>query len=108
MHKIRLKHFVLYSLFSAVFSAVTVVLAAPAFATTSAMGAVLCLVICIIMGQFGRGLATLGIIFLGIAATIGKISWGLALVVVVGISVMFSAPAIMAILGFPLVCPACP
>lgn len=89
------------------FGSVAAALALPsdAFATPSPMGDVLCLVISIILGNFGRALATLGVIFIGISALLGKVSWALALVVVVGITVMFSAPSIIVLMGLPPACP---
>lgn len=40
--------------------------------------------------------ATLGVIALGVGATFGKVSWGMAVMVAVGIAVMFSAGAMVA------------
>lgn len=65
-----------------------------AHATISPMGNVLCGVISIIYGNFGRALATLAVISLGVGAMLGKVSWGLALTVATGISVVFCAPSI--------------
>ncbi len=55
------------------------------------MGAVLCYIAGFMYGNLGRGLATLAIIVVGVGATLGKVSWGLAITVAVGISVMGSA-----------------
>jgi type IV secretory pathway VirB2 component (pilin) len=55
------------------------------------MGDVLCTVVIFFYGNLGRGLASLAIIVLGVGALLGKTSWGLALTVGVGISVMFGA-----------------
>jgi type IV secretory pathway VirB2 component (pilin) len=85
--------------------ALTLMLTGAAFATATPMGNVLCTVVeFIIHGNLGRGLATLGIIMVGIGAMIGKVSWGLALTVGVGISVIFGAYDIAALLG---VSPSC-
>ena len=71
-------------------------LCATAYATSTytPMGDVLCSVVDFFYGNLGRGLATLAIIVLGVGALLGKTSWGLALTVGVGISVMFGAEEI--------------
>lgn len=51
-------------------------------------------------GQIGRGIATLAIAALGIGASLGKISWGLAVTVAVGIAVMLNADTVGGLLGF--------
>jgi type IV secretory pathway VirB2 component (pilin) len=45
-------------------------------------------------GNLGRGLATLAVITLGVGALLGKVSWGMAVTVGIGIAVMFNAEAI--------------
>jgi type IV secretory pathway VirB2 component (pilin) len=62
------------------------------------MGMVLCRVVDFMYGNLGRGLATLGIITLGIGALLGKVTWGMALTVGIGISVIFNAEAIVSLL----------
>lgn len=74
-----------------------VLLIQPALATP--MGAVICKVAGFIYnGNLGRGLATMAIIIVGIGATLGKVSWGLAITVAVGISVIFNANTLAATL----------
>jgi type IV secretory pathway VirB2 component (pilin) len=74
-------------------------------AQATPMGNVLCDVVdFIIYGNLGRGLATLAIIIVGVGATLGKVSWGLAITVAVGISVVFGAYDIGDALGIPAVC----
>jgi type IV secretory pathway VirB2 component (pilin) len=64
------------------------------------MGQVLCRIAgWIIYGNLGRGLATLAIVVVGVGAVLGKTSWGLAITVGVGISVIFGAPRISELLG---------
>ncbi|MDX1975986.1 MAG: TrbC/VirB2 family protein [Rickettsiales bacterium] len=46
-------------------------------------------------GNLGKGLATVGILILGIGALLGKVSWGLAITVGVGIAALFNAPGIV-------------
>jgi type IV secretory pathway VirB2 component (pilin) len=62
---------------------------------TTAMGNVLCAVVEMVMGNMGRGLATLAVIIIGVGATLGKVSWGLAITVAVGIAVIFNAENIV-------------
>lgn len=64
----------------------------------SPMGAVLCYVIGVILGNFGRALATIAIISLGIGAMLGKVSWGLAITVTVGVAVLFGSIGIAKIM----------
>ncbi|MGE0755336.1 MAG: TrbC/VirB2 family protein [Alphaproteobacteria bacterium] len=74
----------------------------PVFAasgTPTPMGTVLCAVVNMVYGNLGRGLATLAIIIVGVGATLGKVSWGLAITVGVGISVIFNAGPIANLLG---------
>ncbi len=59
------------------------------------MGFVLCYVVGFIYGNLGRGLATLAIIIIGVGATLGKVSWGLAITVGIGIAIVFNATVIM-------------
>jgi type IV secretory pathway VirB2 component (pilin) len=88
--------FVMASLISAVFS--VLLMPAPANAGTP-MGEVLCFILYIILGNAGRGLATIGIMVLGVAAVLGKASWGLAITVGVGIAVVFSCVQLVSLLG---------
>lgn len=75
-----------------------VMLPVPAHAGTP-MGEVLCFVLYIILGNAGRGLATIGVSVIGVAALLGKASWGLALTVGVGIAVVFGCVQIVYLLG---------
>ena len=67
----------------------------PGYAHAGAINTVLCSIVNMVMGTMGRALATLAIIVVGIGATLGKVSWGLAITVAVGISVMLGAPNIL-------------
>ncbi|MDX2113126.1 MAG: TrbC/VirB2 family protein [Alphaproteobacteria bacterium] len=62
------------------------------------MGDVLCRVVDFMYGNLGRGLATLAVITLGVGALLGKVSWGMAVTVGVGIAVIFNAETITAML----------
>lgn len=46
-------------------------------------------------GDTGRAVATIAIIFLGIAAFFGKVTWGLALMFAVGVFAIFGAGEIV-------------
>lgn len=46
----------------------------------------------------GRGLAIIAVIILGLAATLGKASWGMAIMVTLGIAVTFNAPQLIRLL----------
>ena len=66
-----------------------------AYAINTPMGAVLCIIVQFVYGNLGRGLATLAIMIIGAGATLGKVSWGLAITVGVGIAIVFNATLIM-------------
>lgn len=74
----------------------------PAFAgfpgRDSPMGFVLCVIIDMVYGNLGRGLAILAVIIVGVGATLGKVSWGLAITVATGIATIFGAPNIVLML----------
>lgn len=53
----------------------------------------------VITGSIGRAIATIGIIIIGIMATLGRITWTQAMVVGVGISVIFGAAALAGMLA---------
>lgn len=69
-----------------------------AYAQQSPMGNVICGVVGIIYGNLGRGLAILSVIVVGIGATLGKVSWGLAITTAIGIAVVFGAVPLTAYL----------
>ncbi len=70
-------------------------------ANAQSIGDILCSVWWLIHDDIGRGLATLAIVALGIGATLGKVSWGMAIMVCVGIGVLFGANDLTwAITGF--------
>lgn len=50
-------------------------------------------------GPVGKAIATLAIIVVGIGALMGKLSWGMALIVAVGIIIVFGAADIVQELG---------
>ncbi|MDE3015517.1 MAG: TrbC/VirB2 family protein [Pseudomonadota bacterium] len=75
------------------------------YAQTTPMGSVLCFILAIIYGNLGRAVAVMGVITLGFGAVLGKISWGPAITVAVGISIVFGSVGLaMDITGQPGVC----
>jgi type IV secretion system protein VirB2 len=63
------------------------------------IGNVLCNVVEWFTGKVGQGIATLAIIVIGVGALMGKVSWGMAIIVGIGVAVIFGAPAIVNELG---------
>lgn len=65
----------------------------------STIGNLLCNVANWFTGPVGQGIATLAIIVIGIGALMGKVSWGMAIIVGIGVAVIFGAPTIVSELG---------
>ncbi len=59
------------------------------------IGSLLCGVVEWFTGTVGQGIATLAIIVIGIGALMGKVSWGMAIIVGIGVAVIFGAPTIV-------------
>ena len=59
------------------------------------IGDLLCKVADWFTGSIGQGIATLAVIVLGIGALFGKVSQGMAITTMIGISVIFGAPDIV-------------
>ena len=59
------------------------------------MGAVICTVVKWFTGNTGKGLATIAITVIGVGALLGKVSWGMAIIVGVGIAILFGAANIV-------------
>jgi len=75
-----------------------VLFASPAMAG-STVGGILCSIYSEIQTDVGRGIATLAVASLGISALVGKVSWGMAIMVAVGVAVLFGADTILTNLG---------
>lgn len=66
-------------------------------ALAQSVGNTLCLIYNMTIGRgvwdsgIGRGIATIGVVSLAMAAMFGKVSWGMAITVAVGIVGLFSA-----------------
>ena len=63
------------------------------------IGTLLCNVAGWFTGPIGSGIATLAILVIGVGALMGKVSWGMAIIVGIGVAVIFGAPAIVGMLG---------
>jgi type IV secretion system protein VirB2 len=50
-------------------------------------------------GPVGRAVAAVAVIFLGFSLFMGKVTWGLALALGIGIAAIFGAPEIVDMLG---------
>ncbi len=59
------------------------------------MGKVLCTVVNWFTGNTGKGLATIAITVIGIGALLGKVSWGMAIIVGIGVAIVFGAAGIV-------------
>lgn len=70
------------------------------FSGLSPMEEVLCTILFIIIGDAGRGIATLAVMSLGIGAMMGKVSWGQAITIAVGIAIIFGAPVLLPMILF--------
>lgn len=77
-------------------SALVVMLPDMAFAgSDTPIGAAMCTVAAWFTGNTGQGLATLAIIVIGVGALMGKVSWGMAIIVGLGIALIFGAAAMV-------------
>lgn len=59
----------------------------------------LCAVVAQLSGPVGRAIAAIAIIFLGLSLFLGKISWGIALALAIGIGAVFGAEQLVSLLG---------
>lgn len=83
-----------------VFVAMLPDMAAAAAATSDTpMGNVLCTVKNWFTGNTGKGLATIAITVIGIGALLGKVSWGMAIIVGIGVAITFGAAGIVDAMG---------
>ena len=71
----------------------------PEMASANVIQAVFCNVVTIMTGTTGKALATVAIIAVGVGALLGKISWGMALIVALGVALVFGAASIVSALG---------
>ena len=82
-------------------SAVIITMPDLAFAQNSntPMGNVLCTAAGWFTGNTGKGLATIAITVIGIGALLGKVSWGMAMIVGIGVAIVFGAAGIINSMG---------
>ena len=83
-------------------SAVVIMMPDYAFAVdgpNTPMGNVICTVANWFTGNTGKGLATIAITVIGIGALLGKVSWGMAIIVGVGVAIIFGAAGIVSAMG---------
>ena len=67
--------------------------------TDNAIQQVFCNVVFMLTGTTGKAIATVAIIAVGVGALLGKISWGMALIVALGVALIFGAASIVTALG---------
>ena len=65
----------------------------------SSIAFALCNIISFLTGSIGKSLATIALIIIGVGALMGKISWGVALIVALGIALVFGAGTVVDSLG---------
>jgi type IV secretory pathway VirB2 component (pilin) len=58
----------------------------------------LCTLVEWMTGTTGKAVATLAIIIIGVGALMGKVSWGMAIIVALGIAIVFGAEQILELL----------
>jgi type IV secretion system protein VirB2 len=85
--------------FMVLLAAVIVMMPEMALATDTPMGNVLCTVVDWFTGNTGKGLATIAITIIGIGALLGKVSWGMAIIVGIGVAIVFGAAGIVDAMG---------
>ena len=81
-------------------SAVIVMMPDFAFAASNTpMGNVLCTVLYWFVGNTGKGIATIAVTIVGLGALLGKVSWGMAMIVGIGVAIVFGAAGIVNAMG---------
>ncbi len=63
------------------------------------IGTTLCRGVSLVTGNVGKALATLALIVIGMGALLGKVSWGMAIIVGVGIALIFGADTVMKVIS---------
>ena len=90
-------HFCRCLLFGLLIVALYLIYSGAAYATPNAV----CMGVDWFGGNFGKGIASAGVIMIGVGATMGKVSWGTAVTVAVGISIMANYGLILGSIGVP-------
>ena len=73
--------------------------AAPPASTANAFEILFCNIVSFFTGTIGKALATIALIIIGIGALMGKVSWGMAIIVAIGVALIFGAASIVEALG---------
>lgn len=100
-HKLKFFLAALFLGFSMIIAVPTPAAAAGAADDFGGVGANLCRIVKAITGRIGRAIATIAVIFLGFGAFFGKVTWGLAVAVSIGIFAIFGAATIVTQFGGP-------
>lgn len=66
---------------------------------TAPLTQALCAVVGWMTGATGQAIATLAVIIIGVGALLGKVSWGMAIIVGLGIATIFGADTLAQSLG---------
>jgi type IV secretory pathway VirB2 component (pilin) len=66
---------------------------------SNAIEQVFCNIVILLTGQTGKAVATVAIIAVGVGALLGKVSWAMALIVALGVALIFGAATIVQALG---------
>ena len=77
----------------------TMMIPMEALAAANPIEQVLCNVVAFMTSTTGKAIATIAIIVVGLGALMGKISWGMALIVALGVALVFGASKIVEALG---------
>jgi type IV secretory pathway VirB2 component (pilin) len=67
--------------------------------TGSTLDTLFCNVIGWFNGPIGKGIATIALIVVGVGALMGKVSWGMAIIVGIGVAIIFGATTLVDALG---------
>jgi type IV secretory pathway VirB2 component (pilin) len=70
-------------------------------ATDTPIGNIFCTISLWATGNTGKGLATIAITVIGIGALLGKVSWGMAIIVALGIALVFGASTLVNAFNIP-------
>lgn len=68
---------------------------APGVGTGSALDRLFCNILSVVTGTVGKGIATIALVIIGVGALMGKVSWGMAIIVALGIAIVFGASSIV-------------
>lgn len=69
------------------------------FAAVNAIQVVFCNLVSLLTGTTGKAIATIAVVAVGVGALLGKISWGMAMIVAIGVALVFGAATIVENLG---------